>query len=715
MAFGESWMISIMMRFASNGSQVMNEIANVTGSANARIDEHTRKVNEATAAWNRFNVATVKAGTMFAGGGALVGLAAIAYGINQAAKLQLAMTGLYASTGTLHDAAMQKRLFDMVVGTSGITAQSATTIATEASMLGSGGLNDPKLLLNAFPQIAKAADVLMLSTMGTPRAVNPVDAASQMLAVAHLFGDYQGKPLHDAIDAMVRLQMVQPAALSKVLTQAKYFVPTAIAAGVNLQNLPQSDLLALMASGGQLGLMSGRMGTGLARYIQYMEKAPTLTSHLSKIQRSSMIDLGIFDASGRNKFLDSSGNFELGASMHYLGEKYDDMIKSGHRAQFLADLYGAFLQQGGQFTSAMLLPQVRAQRQRNIAGMAGVAPPGSAVEALWDAYMHTTVGAWKYFTTNFQNIWIYTFTPMLPDITNDLLTVGHAFGQFGNTLKDHPEMAAMFAKTIEGLTALAGTRYLLGGAGWLFSTAAGLKGLAAAGSLAEGTKLTALAVGVRGLDNVLTGGMITNLAKLTGGIGALGLTIAAVANMQLFKWGQDFLKTHPLSPAEVREVGLSAEVMHALGLDKYLPNSSFIGPPDPPKKLAWNRASPFAPWLQNIQSNLDPFQNAIRNALLGDPYGAAVGGNRGARTPQGALPTTLDSRSIHELKPLSKEQTTAAVSAAMRANPSQIQVTISDRTQAGIRSIVSSRGNIQTSRYAPPVLNMDTVGADNGH
>lgn len=699
MAFGESWLISVMMRFVSNGSRVMNEIANVTGSANARIDEHTRKVNEATAAWNRFNLATVKAGTMFAGGAALVGIGAIAYGINQAAKLQLAMQGVYAATGTMHNAAMQKRLFDMVVGTSGITAQSATTIANEAYMLGSGGLNNPKQLLAAFPQIAKAADVLWLSTMGTPKAVNPVDAATQMLKLSHLFGDYQGKPLHDAIDAMVRLQMVQPDALAKVVTQAKYFVPTAIAAGVNLQNLPQSDLLALMASGGQLGLMSGRMGTGLARYIQYMEKAPVLTAHLSANQRASMETLGLFDSSGRNKFIDQHGNLELGASIHWLGERFDEMVKEGKRPEFLAALYGAFLQQGGQFGATMVLPQVRAQRGRNIAAMAGIAPPGSAVEELWDAYMHTTVGAWKYFTTNFQNIWIYTFTPMLPDVTAALRGMGYEFGRFGNTLKDHPEMAADLAHLVEGLTALAGARVLIGGVGWLFSVASGLKGIAAAASLSEGVELSRTAVGLRAVDNALTGGLITNLAKLAAAINIVSLTGVGSWWMKLAgAAGSDVLGSLipglQISKSQSDLMTTAAKSTYAAMAKKY--------------------GVPYANYQARMGIGSEPYSEWLIAGKNEWPYAHGPTPWAPGQIPQGGL-SPRDYYMINETQKhqLTKEQMKDAMkdgmSDALRANPSQIQVTINDRTSGGIRSTVSSRGNTQTSRYAPPIVNTDTA------
>ena len=696
MAFGESWMISIIMRMTSNSAQVMNEIANVTGNANARIDAHTRKVNEATAAWERFNLATVKAGTMFAGGGALVGAAAMVYGINQAAKLQLAMQGVYASTGTAKNPLMQKKLFDMVVGTSGITAQDATTIAKEVYMVASSGLNNPTRLMAAFPEIAKAADVLQLSTMGTPKAVDPVEAATQMMKLSHLFGAYQGKPLHDMIDAAVRLQMVQPDALSKVVTQAKYFVPTAIAAGVDMKNLPQSDLITMLASMGQTGLMQGRGGTGLARYMEYMEKALTLTSHLSKIQRASMLDLGLFDASGRNKFLDSSGNFELGASMHYLGQKYDEMIKSGHRAQFLADLYGAFLQQGGQFASTMLLPQVRAQRQQNILGMQRIAPPGSAVEALWDQYMHTTVGSWQYFTTNFKNIWIYTFTPMLPDITSALHAVGYQFGRFGNTLKDHPEMAADFAKIIEGLTALAAARSVLGGAYWLFSVASGLKGIAAAASLSEGVELSRTAVGLRAVDNALTGGLITNLAKLATAINIVSLTGVGSWWMKLAgAAGSDVLGSLvpglQISKSQSDLMTTAAKSTYAAMAKKYgVPYANYQ------QRMGVGSES-YAEWLI-AGKNEWPFAHG--------PTPWAPG-----QIPQGGL-SPRDYYIINETKKhqLTKDQLKNAFSDALKEAPQEkITLTVVDRTTGGIRSTVSSRGNTQVSRNGPPILNTDTA------
>ena len=418
MAFGESWLISVMMRFTSNGARVMNELATGAQAAEAKVDR-------VTAAMTRLR----NASTMVAGGMALIGAAIEVYGISQAAKLELAMTGVYSATGA--NARQKTQLFNMVTAISGITAQSATTIANEAYMAASSGLNNPDRLRTAFPQIAKAADVLWLSTMGTPKAVDPTNAAMQMVKLSHLFGAYSGKPLADMVDFTTRLMMVQPDALSKVITQAKYFVPTAIGAGVDLHNIPSSDLAIALASMGQTGLLQGRGGTGLARFIEYMMKAPTLTAHLSKNQRASMIDLGLFDGSGRNQFLDAHGNFELGKSMHYLGTVFDRWAKAGERGRFIQDVFGAFLEQGGRYVETMTLPAVRAQQAQNRIAMQRIAPSGRAVETLWEKYMHTTTGAWKYFVTNFQNIWICTFTPILPQVTAMLRGLGDALGSVG--------------------------------------------------------------------------------------------------------------------------------------------------------------------------------------------------------------------------------------------------------------------------------------------
>lgn len=690
-AFGESWLISAMIRFTSNGARVMNELGGAALNANKIVDEHTKKVDAATQAWNRFSAASIKAGTVFAGGMFAAGVATIGYGINQAAKLELAMTGVYAATGA--SIRQQTQLRNLVISLSGQTAQSATTIANEAYMAASSGLNNPNRLISAFPQIAKAADVLWLSTMGTPKAVNPVDATVQMVKLSHLFGAYSGKPLHDMIDFATRLQMVQPDALSKVVTQAKYFVPTAVAAGIDMRHLPESDMAMALSTMGQTGLFGGRGGTGLARYIEYMMKAPVITAHLSKIQRASMIDLGLFDQQGRNRFLDPNGNFELMKSLHYLGTKFDDWAKHGQRSRYLGDIFGAFLQTGGQYAMTMTLPAVRAQQAQNILAMQRIAPAGAAVETLWDKYMHTTVGAWKYFVTNFQNIWLYLFTPMLPDITKLLRDMGYQFGRFGNTLKDNPGLAKHLADLAFALTAFAGIRFVGGGVLWAIELLGAFRGIAPGGRLA--------AAALKTVDNVLLAGLTQRLVGFGRALGSL--TIATTA---------------------AGEVTTVATALHALAIA----GGAFLASP------LGRLIGAAAPLLTGIKiSQLQgQYDKADYGAVAGKygyryanyimrTYGAGglgvswPSGLGGKPDPNMVFPTgALSPGDYDRLNPQGHQHVVDAIKDGFKSAATNITVTVVDKTTGGVRSLVSSRGNMQSNRYVPKALQLDLASPSLG-
>ncbi len=629
MAFGESWLISVMMRFTSNGARVMNELATGAQAAESKVDR-------VTAAMTRLR----NASTMVAGGMALIGAAIEVYGISQAAKLELAMTGVYSATGA--NARQKTQLFNMVTAISGITAQSATTIANEAYMAASSGLNNPDRLRTAFPQIAKAADVLWLSTMGTPKAVDPTNAAMQMVKLSHLFGAYSGKPLADMVDFTTRLMMVQPDALSKVITQAKYFVPTAIGAGVDLHNIPSSDLAVALASMGQTGLLQGRGGTGLARYIEYMMKAPTLTAHLSKNQRASMIDLGLFDGSGRNQFLDAHGNFELGKSMHYLGTVFDRWAKAGERGRFIQDVFGAFLEQGGRYVETMTLPAVRAQQAQNRIAMQRIAPSGRAVETLWEKYMHTTTGAWKYFVTNFQNIWIYTFTPILPQVTAMLRGLGDALGSVGGFLKANPGFASGIAYGLTWVTGLSALRFGVG----MLGKFAGIAGL-----LRNLEGLSGLGLALRAVDEAVLGGVGTKLYTL-------GLRLAGIS-------GPATAAANGVNALGTSVATLSGARAAALGLTALGGAITVV-------------TSAVAFWA-GIAMEMQAAAKDPRRARL-DAW-ATWGANRGIPPPGMTHDVDVFGRPI-------------------------VHIEINDKTAGGIQTLVKSHGAILTNPKSPGVLNL---------
>jgi hypothetical protein len=63
------------------------------------------------------------------------------------------------------------------------------------------------------------------------------------------------------VDLTTRLMMVQPDALHKVITQAKYFVPTAIGAAL-ISKTSRARIWRSLGEHGQKGFMQGSGGTG---------------------------------------------------------------------------------------------------------------------------------------------------------------------------------------------------------------------------------------------------------------------------------------------------------------------------------------------------------------------------------------------------------------------------------------------------------------------
>ena len=339
----------------------------------------------------------VIAGAFAVGGGAVIVSA-----IDQAAKFQLAMTSVRAATGATNDEFA--KMARLVIATSGVTAQSSTTIAGELAAAATSGLNQPSRLMSAFPQLARAADVMMLS----PKHIDPIEAVTQLSKLSHLFAAYSGQPFHDMVDAATRLMFTQPENLSKLINQGRLFIPIALSSGVSMK-----DIFTETMTMGQTGLLTGRGGSGLARYIEYMGGAESITSHLSKVRRAALQDLGIFSPSGHNRFIDQQGRFELEKSLKYLSEVRQHMTP----VRFAMDVYNALQQQGGVYALAVTRPEVMAQRLANQVSFNQIAKPGQAVETMWELYTKNLIFQWRNFTTNWNNLSQSVFLPTLPGLT----------------------------------------------------------------------------------------------------------------------------------------------------------------------------------------------------------------------------------------------------------------------------------------------------------
>ena len=250
------------------------------------------------------------------------------------------------------------------------------------------------------------------------------------------------------VDAATRLMYTQPETLSKLINQGKLFIPMALGAGVGMNSIFTEAMTM-----GQTGLLSGRGGAGLARYIQYMVGGATLTSHLSKARRAALLDLGSSippDATGSSTRLASS-SWSRRCSTSRSAESRCGRLSSS------ATSSSAFLQQGGYYVSAVTRPEVMSQRVMNTQAMMRIAPPGQAVEMAWSQYMHTTIGAWRLFVTNFENLSTAVFLPTLPAITVALRDLANVMGGATNIIMAHPKLGLGLAIGALGSTATLAT------------------------------------------------------------------------------------------------------------------------------------------------------------------------------------------------------------------------------------------------------------------
>lgn len=513
-SFG-SWVVESVIRFSTNGPEVMARLSRATAGATTQVGRLTGAVDLQTASLLRNQLASEKAAlahTKFmaklAGAGALVGAAITGIGIDEAAKLQTALLSAKIATGSSGWRGLAAQM-------SSVTAQSVTTIAQEIAKSASSGLTNPAQLRAAFPQIAKAADVLYLG----PKHLDPVQSVGQLSQLAHLFGAYHGKSLATMLNKAVALQYVQPEALNRVLMQGKMFIPLALSAGVSA-----NDLWGQILTMGQTGFLRGRGGAGLAMVIRYLSGATNITAHMSAARRLALYQLGMFDAQGNLKYRSAGGRLELGAAMEHLYRERSHFSPTA----FVGTVLNAFGQQGGRYVAAIMRPQVHEQVETNIKRLDAI----GTVSRLFSQYMGTFSGKFGLLVTNIRTILTDIFYPLLPAFTSFTAAIGTQLGRLARFLAEHRNIAEIVGVTIIGIT----TILTIAAASW------GIQGLLIARNIAGiNASLAALASGT-----ATSSGVIATSTKAVGvSLAALSASIAIFATAAAFIYGIWQSKKHP--------------------------------------------------------------------------------------------------------------------------------------------------------------------------
>jgi TP901 family phage tail tape measure protein len=442
-----------------------------TESATLRADRALSRYQKRIA---EVQAAQMRAGTMVAGGIAVAGAAAIGAGIAQAAKFELAMTTVGLSLRASGD--QLRTLQQTALRVSDVTAQSATTIAQEMGIAAQAGLNTlgVQRFNTLFPLLAKFADVQYFMAKGRGQDFAPTEAISYGVQFAHMFQAFTPARMQTMLEWITKLTTVTAESPQKALTQAKYFIPLGTALGLDMK-----DLFPLLAIMGQTGFLRGRGGTSIGQILLGAINAAALTGHAQSKKRDALIDLGILTRDGRNNVITAGGTLNWPLLQQILSGDATRM----HPDRYVRDVKAAFNTQAAQFQTVMSTPAVQKQIERIRRLMEGLG--NDPIGVFFDRMMNNFIPAFQKFVTNFVNLGINLFLPILPELTKDFTDWANVLGKIGTWLGAHPEVAKDIAHIAMALTGFMAARAVAGGLVMLSSAFGLLKGGADAVGLAR--------------------------------------------------------------------------------------------------------------------------------------------------------------------------------------------------------------------------------------
>jgi hypothetical protein len=491
---GGNWTVSARVLFSTNGAAVLSMLTKQAALANATMSKYKTSIDAAKVALQKLSTmprvglpdveaqfarltngvrnaevalssyeraatrtaaanARLKWGAGFAMGGAAVLAAASAAGISDAAKFERSLTGVQIATQA--NPAMLQALKSQIVEVSGISAQSAVTIAEEMKKAAQVAFKDPRALAapnGIFTQMAKFADVRYIAT-----GENPVENVATMAQFAHLFQAYGPGGMSRMLDLMAKLQMNADTTPQQLVTQARMFVPGMVGHGVD-----EKTIFDLMTIGAQLGFMKNRGGTALNNLLLGLSNAPMLTSSLTKAKRQGASDLGLFDAKGLNKFLGPNGHVELQSALDFMFQRRQQMIAADPRmgaSRWSTDIFKVFGKEAQRFVEAISTEETRKQIARNRTSFGNM--PG--VEGQWKTYSNNFLYQWNAFKTNLQNAIMLPFLPLLPELTSKLNDFNARLRELNRWLAANPDAAKNIAKgIIAGTVALTAAGVYMG-------------------------------------------------------------------------------------------------------------------------------------------------------------------------------------------------------------------------------------------------------------
>jgi hypothetical protein len=349
--FGDTWLISVMMRFSSNGSRVMAEMAAATRTANAAVEAQTAKVNAATLAMQRFRAEAIGVGLTVAKSFAIAGAAVGAYSVAQAATLQRTLTAIGNETGAggLKLDRFRAASFE-IANQIGVAPQNAAEILLNISRLTAGQLQVAQMLKVA-PSIARFASVLNYNRPD----VSVEDATQAGLQLVHLFRAYQPAQLVPLLDKVYRLSGLMAEQPSQAVRQMSYYEP--LFKGLKIDENSSIAMMALLDRAG----FRMKVGTNVRAMLLQALGPLQLTTHAQAAKLGYLEQMGIFNKSGRFAWNLPGGGVNFMGMLDQMSRWTQGQEARGVPASDLARvLYSVFGKQGGTIAQLMADPQMTA-------------------------------------------------------------------------------------------------------------------------------------------------------------------------------------------------------------------------------------------------------------------------------------------------------------------------------------------------------------------
>ncbi|HXM17864.1 MAG TPA: hypothetical protein VN934_03540 [Candidatus Tumulicola sp.] len=412
--------------------------------------------------------------------GALAGLGALVIGgglvaaVNNAADLELALKKIQLASGATGDemANMNTR----VVALSAATAQSATTIAGQMLAVLQAGMSFKQLNSEVGTTLIKFGDIMQLT-----RGMNPAQASTMAVQIAHLFAKYQPGEIKTMTDLIYKMQQVQPEGLNRVLTQSAYGVPFASVAGVSIK-----DTMMLLTMMGQVGLLRGKGGTGLANTILQSLGVQQLTGHRQAARDKAKAALGL-TIGGADQFMKPDGSVDVMKILHIVAAA--SLVLP--RKELLKDIYNTFGMQGGRFVATMMRPEALEQQQRTWTRMGQME---GLDEAQRNVLRSTFRGTMQLITTDIATDLGQMALPVLQYLHTPMKRISDQLGRLGVFFATHRDVA-IAAFTTSLVAAVGSATYA---SIWLLRLAGSINTVALASARATAANATNVASGFRG-------------------------------------------------------------------------------------------------------------------------------------------------------------------------------------------------------------------------